>query len=72
MVTEIVIDTLTGLTATVNIQAIAAGQDFILITDATGGAATLSTSGVDYTIVSGGPSTTPTCLNDGFAYSCFR
>jgi len=67
--TEIVIDSLTGLTATVDVQAIAAGQDFILITDATGGAATLSTDGVDYTIVSGGPGTTPTCLNDGFAYS---
>ena len=67
--TETVIDTLTGLTATVDIQAIAAGQDFILITDATGGAATLSTDGVDYTIVSGGAATTPTCLNDGFAYS---
>ena len=67
--TEIVIDQLTGLTASVPAQSFVVGQDYILITDIDGGLATLSTSGVDYVISSGGAVTTPTCLNDGFAYS---
>jgi len=53
--TQVVIDTTTGLLASVPAQAIAAGQDYIVIADINGGAATLSTNGVAYTIATGAP-----------------
>ena len=65
---EIVIDSMTGLSASIT-AAPAPGDDFLLLTDIDGGLATLELSGTSYQIVSGGGVTTQSCLQDGFAYS---
>ena len=65
---EIVIDQLTGLTASIT-AAPAPGDNFLLLTDIDGGLATLETNGTGFQIVSGGAVSNPTCINDGFAYT---
>ena len=52
---QVAIDTTTGLLASVPLQAIAPGQNYIDIIDINGGAATLQTNGVDYAIATGAP-----------------
>ena len=65
---EIVIDSMTGLSASITAAPVA-GDDFLLLTDIDGGLATLELNGTSYQIVSGGGATTQSCFQDGFAYS---
>ena len=66
---EIVIDQLTGLSASIAVAPVA-GDNFLQLQDIDGGINTLvGNTGVGYQIVSGGAVTNPICFPDGFAYT---
>ena len=65
---ELVVDILTGLTASVT-AAPAPGDNFLLLTDINGGLATLQTTGTQYQIIPTEPVTGQSCFQEGFEYS---
>ena len=65
---QIVINSMTGLSASINAVP-AVGDDFLSLDDIDGGLASLAIDGTSYQIVSGGGASSQACFQDGFGYS---